>query len=237
MLEEVKEMSNTTTFGFGIPHGLEVAGRPMTCGADDHCLVVVLLRRELPNIFGGRKCPEGVVTKKGGIGAGGIDSVVKSFEFFSREKHVNTAKGDEGSVLDRETFWELEFRNKWGGREEVKVLLPMTFEVRVFGIVWSRANMRREKAGQGKEVIFRYRIPDKQPTALLDKVNNERFTVKGADVTSLPRGPRIIIGHRKPVFPLLRTVGPQMPEEFTVCSAAFKPSKRDRVGALLHLGA
>ena len=43
MLEEVKEMPNTATFGIGIAHGLEVTGGPMTRGADDHRLVVVLL--------------------------------------------------------------------------------------------------------------------------------------------------------------------------------------------------
>lgn len=236
MLEEVKEISYTAAFRIGILHGREVANSPMTRGADNHRLVVILLRRELPDVFGGRKRPKGVLAKKGGIRTGRIDSVIKSFQLFSGEKHVDTAKGDEGSVLDREAFWKLEFGNERGGGEEVEVLLPMAFEVRIFGVVRSRTNVRRENAGQGKEVVFRNRIPDKQPTALLDQVRDERFSVKRADGAPLPRGPRVVEGHRKPVFPLLRTVGPQMPEEFAVCSTTFEPSKRDCVGALLHLG-
>ena len=86
-------------------------------------------------------------------------------------------------------------------------------------------------------MVFRYRIPDEQPTALLDEVCDERFSVKRADVTPLPRGPSVVVGHGEPIFPLLRTVGPQMPEQFAVCGATFKPPKANRVGAPLHLGA
>ena len=62
----------------------------------------------------GRERPECFIAKKGGVGTGGIDRIVKSFQFLSGKKNVDTAKADEGGVLHREAFRELEFGNEWG---------------------------------------------------------------------------------------------------------------------------
>src|SRR5882757_3822897 len=93
-----------------------------------------------------------------------------------------------GSVLDRETLREVEVWNEWGGGEEVEVLLSITFKPWVFGIVGGRANVRIEKAGGGKEMVFSQGVPDEEPTILLDEVCDKCFPVEGTDVTFIWRG-------------------------------------------------
>jgi len=85
-------------------------------------------------------------------------------------------------------------------------------------------------------VIFRHRISNEQPTALLDEVCDECIPVEGPDVAFLRWGPDMVECHRETVFPLVRAVRPQMPEEFAVGSTAFESAKSDRVDAVVHLG-
>ena len=46
----------------------------------------------------------------------------------------------------------------------------------------------------------------------------------------------MVICHREALFPLVRMVRSQMPEEFAVGGTAFESAERNRVGWVLHLG-
>ena len=147
MLEEVKDVPDTTAFVLGIFHRLEDTCCPMACSADHHRLVVVFLRRELSGVFTGRERPERFLAEEGGVGIRAMDGFVKSLKLLSGEKEVDAAKTDEGSVFDREPFRELELGDEWGGGKQIEVLLPIAFEPWIFGVIRSRADVGIEKAG------------------------------------------------------------------------------------------
>jgi hypothetical protein len=70
----------------------------------------------------------------------------------------------------------------------------------------------------------------------LDEICDKCFPIEGTDVTIVPRRPDVVVRHRVTFFPLLGTIGSQMPKEFAVGSAAFEPSKSECVCIFLHLG-